>query len=112
MTFPLGEGELVPTVSARQFETEKEFSQAVVDLARLKGWTVWRTFDSRRSPAGEPDLRLFHPTKKPMLWRELKVGKNKLSQAQRTAHVVLDIAGQDVAVWRPENWAEIIKELS
>ena len=44
-----------------QYQTEKGFSQAVVDYAHTQGWTVWRTYDSRHSPAGEPDLRMVRP---------------------------------------------------
>lgn len=100
------------TVLARHCETEKEFSQAVVDLATLSGWTVFRTWRSDHSPAGEPDLRLVHPIKKKMLWRELKVGKNMLSPLQRAAHEILCEAGEDLAVWRPTDWDRIVEELS
>jgi len=36
--------------------TEKQFAQQVVDLARLLGWQVYRTWLSVRSQAGFPDL--------------------------------------------------------
>ena len=37
-------------------ETEKGFQAAVVELARLRGWLVYHTYDSRRSAKGFPDL--------------------------------------------------------
>ena len=39
--------------------TEAQFQEAVVQLARLTGWLVYHTFDSRRSQAGYPDLTLL-----------------------------------------------------
>ena len=36
--------------------TEKQFMAQVVELAKLKGWLVYHTYDSRRSEPGFPDL--------------------------------------------------------
>lgn len=36
--------------------TERQFQPQVVQLARLCGWLIYHTFDSRRSAAGFPDL--------------------------------------------------------
>ncbi|MEW6583441.1 MAG: VRR-NUC domain-containing protein, partial [Actinomycetota bacterium] len=38
--------------------SEAAFQDQVVDLARLRGWLVYHTFDSRHSAAGFPDLIL------------------------------------------------------
>lgn len=38
--------------------SEKAFQSAVVRLAREHGWLVHTTYDSRKSPAGYPDLTL------------------------------------------------------
>ena len=36
--------------------TEKQFMTAVVEMARMLGWLVYHTHDSRRSEAGFPDI--------------------------------------------------------
>lgn len=100
------------TVSHLTDPSEKQFQGEVIKVAKMLGWAVFFTWDSHHSPSGEPDLRLVHPGKKKILWRELKVGKNKLSPHQHSAHMVLMIADQDVAVWYPSDWDQIIKELS
>jgi len=103
---------IVPTVKARQFESEKEFSAEVVKEARRRGWYVLRTWNSIHSPAGAPDLALIHPHKGKMLWRELKVGTKQRTDAQEEVHTMLRMAGQNVATWWPDDWPQIIKELS
>ena len=37
---------------------EKQVQSAILDVARLLGWRVYHTFDSRKSEAGFPDLVL------------------------------------------------------
>ena len=56
--------------------TEKAFQSDVMRVAKMLGWLCYHTFDSRRSASGFPDLVLVRER---VLFRELKVGKNKLS---------------------------------
>ena len=37
---------------------ESDFQRAVIEMARLHGWLVYHTHDSRRSAPGFPDLVL------------------------------------------------------
>ena len=53
--------------------SEKEFQQAVRDLAKLRGWMVWCTWNSLHGPAGEPDLRMVRPPR--VIFAELKTEK-------------------------------------
>ena len=39
-----------------QHMSEKDWQQAVIDYARLRGYLVYHTHDSRRSEPGFPDL--------------------------------------------------------
>jgi len=91
--------------------TEKQFSQMVVDLARLCGFRVYRTHDSRRSPLGFPDLILCHPKRRLTLYRELKVEGGRLTAEQRQWLTDLQAAGNDALVWRPADWPAIEKIL-
>ena len=89
--------------------TEKEFMSQVIQLARLCGWKVYHTHDSRRSVAGFPDLVLLRQGV--LIVAELKVGKNQPTAEQaewlRSFHAV----GGRVFVWYPEHWTEIEREL-
>lgn len=86
--------------------TEKGFQQAVLDLARLNGFLCYHTFDSRRSEPGYPDISLVHPDGR-FFMRELKVGRNQLTQPQFKWLSLLQNAGVDASLWRPEMWSEI-----
>ncbi|WP_376793087.1 VRR-NUC domain-containing protein [Thermoflexus sp.] len=91
--------------------SEKDFSQQVVDLARLLGWKVYRTWLSIRSPAGFPDLVLAKPGR-PLILAELKTERGKLSPAQEEWLATLrQVPGIEVYVWRPGDWEEIVRVL-
>ena len=85
--------------------TEKQFQQQVIDLAKLRGWHVYHTHDSRRSEAGFPDLVLVRGGV--LLYRELKTDTGRLSPAQSTWLNVIDSAGGDAETWRPRDWDHI-----
>ena len=61
--------------------SEKEFQSQIVQLARLQGWLVYHTFDSRRSEPGFPDLVLAHE-EGGVLFREIKTDTGKTTGAQ------------------------------
>ena len=83
--------------------TEKQLSQTVVEMAEAFGWTVWRTWNSRHSPAGEPDLRMVHPVWRRMIWAELKTEKGKLTLKQEDTIRILMRAKQEWYLWRPRD---------
>ena len=89
------------------FVTEKQFKQAVIELAQVLGWHVFFTWSSLHSPSGEPDLRMVHPIQKRVLWVELKSERGKLTQAQELAIGMLLDAGAEAEVWRPRDWPRI-----
>ncbi|GBD17675.1 hypothetical protein HRbin27_00159 [bacterium HR27] len=91
--------------------SEKAFSQLVVDLAHLLGWSVYRTWLSVRSPAGFPDLVLAKPGR-PLILAELKSERGRLSPAQEQWLAVLrQVPGIAVFVWRPSDWDAIVAVL-
>ena len=93
------------------FVTERQFSQAVVDYARLTNWLVFRTWNSRHSPAGAPDLRMVRPFR--VIFAEVKRELGKLTPQQEEAINLLRLCpGVEVYVWRRSDWEEIVRILA
>ena len=89
--------------------TEKAFQSDVMRVAKMLGWLCYHTFDSRRSASGFPDLVLVRER---VLFRELKVGKNKLSPTQELWRDSIMGAGGDWAEWRETDMDDIVADLS
>ena len=85
--------------------TEKQFMAQVVELATVLGWSVYHTFDSRRSAAGWPDLALWRQGTFALV--ELKRAGGKVSVAQQLTIAGLREAGVCAGVWRPGDWGAI-----
>ena len=79
--------------------TERQLQRRVTDAAGRLGWTWHHEANSFGSRPGWPDLALFHP-EHGALYLELKVGKNRITAAQRAWLETLHAAGQRVAVIR------------
>lgn len=99
---------------------ESELQRSVEELARFLGWRVahfrpamvggeWRTAVSADGK-GFPDLVLV---KSRTLFRELKVGRGRMSKDQDDWIAALEAAGADVAIWTDMDWLEgrILSEL-
>ena len=90
--------------------TEKQFQEAVIDMARLHQWLVYHTYDSRRSAPGFPDLTLVRDGK--LIFAELKVGKNNPTERQRRwLSELRRCLPNNVYLWRPCDWVEIEEAL-
>ena len=89
--------------------TEKAFQSDVMRVAKMLGWLCYHTYDSRRSASGFPDLVLVRER---VLFRELKVGKNKLSPTQELWRDSIMDAGGDWAEWRETDMDDIVADLS
>ena len=89
--------------------SEKAFAQQVVDAARLTGWMVYRTFDSRRSPSGYPDLCMVRGSR--FIIAELKTERGALRPDQREWLRALDEAVPEVHLWQPRDWDRILEVL-
>ena len=102
--------------------TENEFQNAIITLAEDTGWLWYHTYDSRRSPAGFPDLVLVRDGY--LILAELKTQRGEMTEEQEEwAHELrlvqkgLNIFVDDVAfsrprrvryfVWRPSDWDDI-----
>jgi hypothetical protein len=78
--------------------SERDLQRYVLDVARARGWLVYHTFDSRRSQPGFPDLILLRADRQVVT--ELKVGRNKPTDAQELWLDAFHEAGAQVCVWR------------
>ena len=96
--------------------TEKEFQQALCQLATMTGWRWihFRTVKDHRNnystplqgSAGFPDLVLVHP-ERGLLFVELKTTHGRLSEHQKHWGSDLLAAGAEYYCWRPEDWTTI-----
>ena len=68
--------------------TEKDLQALVVGAADAGGWLVYHTHDSRRSPAGFPDLVLVRGTE--VLFVELKSERGRVRPDQQVWMDALD----------------------
>lgn len=96
--------------------SERSFTDAVLKLARLRGWRchhgrpamlssgAWRT--AIQGDAGFPDLVLVRKGR--CIIAELKVGNGKPTTAQESWLVAFkDVPGIEARLWYPTNWDEI-----
>lgn len=91
---------------------ETDLQYAVIELAQLLRWRVahfrpamnargeWRT-PVAADGKGWPDLVLVRDR---VMYRELKSARGTLSVDQQDWMHALKLAGQDVDVWRPNEW--------
>jgi hypothetical protein len=81
--------------------SERKWQAQVVQVARLHGWWVYHTYDSRRSQPGLPDLILVRER---VVFAELKTDTGRLTPDQRACLDALQAAGAEVYVWRPRDF--------
>ena len=94
--------------AAKPKQREADFQSDVLELLTLTGWKHHHETDSRKTAAGWPDIFACHPSRG-VFWAELKVGRNKPSDAQWAWLNALEVAGERAFVWRPESWDEIVR---
>lgn len=90
--------------------TEKQFQAQVIQLAKLFGWLIYHTYDSRRSVAGFPDLILLRRGQ--MIVAELKVGKNRPTPDQTRWLAEFRRTPAQVFLWTPDDLDGITSALA
>lgn len=92
--------------------TEAQFQRQVVQLARLLGWLVYHTRDSRGSDAGYPDLTMVRGRR--VVYAELKSARGRVKPEQAVWATALAAVGGAVEcyLWRPGDWDQIQQVLS
>jgi hypothetical protein len=95
--------------SGRPVQSERSFQTAVIQLARLQGFRVYHTHDSRKSEPGFPDLVL---ARERIVFVELKAQKTRITDEQLDWQQALNEAGAEIHFWRPSDWPVIERILS
>ncbi|MFK0005489.1 VRR-NUC domain-containing protein [Paenarthrobacter sp. NPDC090520] len=91
-------------LSSHNSPSEDDFQGSVLDLAQYLSYELrYHNPDSRRSQAGFPDLVLGSLSRRRVLFRELKTSTGRVRPAQVLCMKILQLAGLDVGVWRPED---------
>lgn len=88
---------------------ERAFQSHLTELCAWLGFLVYHTHDSRKSQRGFPDLVIVGHGH--TLFRELKTATGRVRPEQQQWIDALQAAGQDAAVWRPDQWDDIEHEL-
>lgn len=87
----------------REVRSEADLLAAVIAFAERKGLKWFHSYDPVRDrQKGFPDLVLVGA--KGVIWRELKGEQTLVTPDQKEWGKQLQRAGQDWAVWRPEDW--------
>lgn len=81
--------------------SEAAFQTHVMAIARTLRYRFYHTHDSRRSPAGFPDLVMVRPRR--LVFAELKRERGRVSQEQTQWIFELQGAGAEVYLWRPSD---------
>lgn len=97
-------------VAVNDIDAEKAFQATLIKFAKPLGWSIYHTFDSRRSNKGFPDLVMVRGDR--IIFAELKSATGRLMADQESWIELLRGAGQVVYVWRPANWPEIKEVLA
>lgn len=85
--------------------TEREWQAQVCELATLLGWSWYHTHDSRRSPAGFPDLVLWRDR---VIFAELKTDTGRLTPDQNVFRMqMLRQSSVEYFVWRPRDFDHV-----
>lgn len=92
--------------------SESAWQRTVVEAASAHGWHHYHTHDSRRSPAGFPDLVLCNPLQERVWFVELKTDAGKLGAQQADWLGWLRRSGMDADVWRPRDWLAVARILN
>lgn len=90
---------------------EAGFMSQVIQLARVTGWLVYHTRNSKGSDAGFPDLVLVRDGQV-MFWEcKRDEGKPTMAQAEWLA-ALGDSSIVEVGVIRPRDWFHVERELT
>ncbi len=91
--------------------SEREFQRQVLQLARLSGWLVYHTHDSRRSTPGFPDLVLVRAPR--LVFAELKSEKGRIRPEQSVWLEAFSgcVVAPESYLWRPRDLEETQRTL-
>lgn len=90
-------------------ESEAAWQSRVRYVARLYGWAVYHTHDSRRSDPGFPDLVIVRER---VVVAELKTERGRVTPEQEAWLAAFRAAGVEAYVWRPSDWEDAVRVLA
>ncbi len=106
---------MTTTAAARTFANEQAFTDAVIELARLRGLLVHHCRPARTAKGWATPIQgdkgftdLVIVGSRGVLFRELKTESGRVSPEQNEWIGRLARAGANVAVWRPTDWPHLI----
>ncbi len=118
-----GDGNIAYCIKCRieRRETEREFLDQVIALAKLNGWRTAHFRPAQKKNGqwvtavqgdgkGFPDLVLLKGDR--ILCVELKTNTGEATAAQREWLVALNRAGVPACIWKPKDWEFIVRELT
>lgn len=103
--FGAGEASL-GSASLSHLLRERDWQEVVVAYARIKGWFVYHTHDSRRSAPGFPDLVLVRSGRIVMAELKTETGRIRPDQA-RWIEALSAVPSITVRIWRPSQWTDV-----
>jgi hypothetical protein len=117
MGYHLVDGKAVRVSTVPDDMPEGTLLAEVQGIAKARGFLVYHTYRSTKSPPGFPDLCLARPasTSSPgrLILAELKTRTGKLTPEQALWVSVLEhtVPGVEVYVWRPSDLSQILDTL-
>jgi hypothetical protein len=94
-----------------ELTTENQWLEHVKLRARAFGWSIYHTYDSRRSTGGFPDLVLVRGTR--CLFVELKKNNGAVTLDQiHWLEIISQARTIETYVWRPNDEMEVSKALA
>lgn len=89
---------------------EKLFMGQVTRYAKLMGWRVHHTFDSRRSEPGLPDLICIRRPR--IVFLEIKGARTPVTDDQKATIEELQACGLTALIVRPKDWKTVERLLA
>ena len=96
---------------------ERDFQRTIIEAAEALGWMVYHNAYAKgnlrsRTSVGFPDLILVHSRYDlPVLAWEIKVGRNKPTEAQRKWLHRLEACSISIKVITPDDWEYVKQKL-
>ena len=85
---------------------EKDFLNNIVKLARLSGWLVYHTYDSRRSEKGYPDITMTRHGR--IIFAEVKrEGEAPTVEQTIWLKTLAENENIEVYLWYPSEWENV-----
>ena len=86
----------------------KTFQSQFEQAAKLTGWKCYHTHNSRNSPSGFPDEVCVRGER--IIFAELKVPPDKVrGDQQEWLDLLAKVPCNEVYVWTPADWGEIVE---